>query len=269
MIPYKVQISNNKLHMEYFGDFFIKNSQKVIVFLGYTNEWNNVKMIPMNKTENGFVMDCLLEDDGIINFCFTNEDDAWDYNEGAYYSIYVVLQEKSEIESNNKVLDNGLLLISEVQNKVFLPYTKEEIENILQNEDNKYQTPQEVIDNVYIKSFEYYRNQYTARWKEAIELITKREKMSYIDGIKLAMELFAKRFLHPAIISSCKNLDELNVYLDCLEKNELDDFKIFRIEYEINPLIIRDKTDMSSDLSLFNKIITFFKNISSFNRVND
>ena len=50
-----------------------------------------------------------------------------------------------------------------------------------------------------------------------------------------------KRFLHPAIISACRSLDELDVYLDCLEKNEVDDFKIFKIEYELHPILVKNE----------------------------
>ena len=50
-----------------------------------------------------------------------------------------------------------------------------------------------------------------------------------------------KRFLHPAIISACRNLNELDVYIDCLDKNELDDFKIFKIKYELYPMVVKQK----------------------------
>ena len=42
--------------------------------------------------------------------------------------------------------------------------------------------------------------------------------------------------LHPAIISACRNSQELNTYLDCLEDMQLNDFKIFDIKYEISPM---------------------------------
>ena len=170
-------------------------------------------------------------------------------------------EELQNQEELNKIKDNGVLLISEVQNKVFLPYTAEEIKQAIESKDNRYETPEEVIRRMYTKSFKNYRYQFAARFRETVELITKREKMSLKDGIDLATELCVKRYLHPAVIAACKNLDELNVYIDCLNKNELDDFKIFKIEYEITPLLVKDQNDLYSKTSFIQKIAGFMKKI--------
>ena len=47
-----------------------------------------------------------------------------------------------------------------------------------------------------------------------------------------------------AIISACRSLDELDVYIDCLDKNEVDDFKIFNIRYELSPAIAGEKNSL-------------------------
>ena len=41
--------------------------------------------------------------------------------------------------------------------------------------------------------------------------------------------------LNPAIIAACKSLKELDIYLDCLDENELDKFSCFNIVYNVNP----------------------------------
>ena len=41
--------------------------------------------------------------------------------------------------------------------------------------------------------------------------------------------------LNPIIIAACRNLDELDIYLDCLLTNQLYDFKCFQIIFEVNP----------------------------------
>ena len=46
--------------------------------------------------------------------------------------------------------------------------------------------------------------------------------------------------LNPIIICACRNLDELDIYLDCLEENELYDFKCFDINFEIMPKISKN-----------------------------
>ena len=49
------------------------------------------------------------------------------------------------------------------------------------------------------------------------------------------MELFGNYNLHPAVISACKNLDELDIYLACLEDNSLNDFTFFNVKFEVPP----------------------------------
>ena len=48
----------------------------------------------------------------------------------------------------------------------------------------------------------------------------------------LGFELMFKYKLNPIIIAACRNLEELDIYLDCLEENELFDFKCFEIRNE-------------------------------------
>lgn len=46
-----------------------------------------------------------------------------------------------------------------------------------------------------------------------------------------------KSNLHPAIIAACRNLEELDFYLDCLEGNNLKDFNAFEIRFEYAPTV--------------------------------
>jgi len=164
---------------------------------------------------------------------------------------YIQTQMNVAQAEESMVKDNGVLLISEVQNKVILPYTGKEVTDILNNENNDYQTADDVINTVFTRPFNYYKNQFVCRFKEAVDLVTTKEHMSLRDGINLGTELCKKRYLHPAIISACKTIDELDVYLDCLDKNELDDFKIFEIKYELHPTVVKEN-------NIFNKILSFF-----------
>ena len=74
-------------------------------------------------------------------------------------------------------------------------------------------------------------------------LLREREQYGLLESISLATEMMRKRLLHPAIISACRTVDELDVYLDCLDKNELNDFKIFKIEYELYPMVVKNKNN--------------------------
>lgn len=136
--------------------------------------------------------------------------------------------------SNFNIADNKVLLISEVQGKVILPYTVSDLEKKLNN-NSEYKNLQEVIDGEYTLPLSRYKNASLSRFKEAYSLMRKVEQASVMDSLDLALELMFNSLLNPAIITACKNLDELDIYLDCLSSNELDKFKIFEIKYEITP----------------------------------
>jgi len=167
----------------------------------------------------------------------------------------------TELEKNNNygVQDNGTLLISEIQNKVILPYTASEVLETYNNNLDKFNSIEEVIKKYYTRDLNDFKHQFSARFKETINLIVKKEKMSYIEGLNIATELLGKKYLHPAIISACKNLNELNVYLDCLDKNELDDFKIFNIKYELYPMLKKDTFNLTIDTNIFQKFMALVK----------
>ncbi|MDO5556226.1 MAG: hypothetical protein Q4G09_06395 [Clostridia bacterium] len=131
---------------------------------------------------------------------------------------------------------NKTLLISEKDNKVYLPYLISDLEKELK-EKKQYSNIEELIQNEYILDLDKFKNSMMARFKQAYNLIKKKEKKSIINATELGLELMFNYSLNPAIIAACKNEDELDIYLDCLEENELDSFKIFDVKYEISPVI--------------------------------
>ena len=54
-------------------------------------------------------------------------------------------------------------------------------------------------------------------------------------SIGSTFEVTFNNSLNPAIITACKSLEELDLYLDCLESNSLDKFEPFDIKYEVLP----------------------------------
>ena len=142
---------------------------------------------------------------------------------------------------SNKELEisyiENTLVISEEQKRVILPYTIAEIKEKLISQTQKYTSIQEVIDNEYTKPISYYKFSAIARFREAYRLVRDRENGSKIKALELACELFLNYNLHPAIITACKTLDQLDVYLACLEDNTLDEFEFFDVKYEI-PLVL-------------------------------
>ena len=99
----------------------------------------------------------------------------------------------------------------------------------------------DIILDQYTVPLSNYKVSAVARFKEAYKLIMDREHGTKKEALKLAVELFSNYSLHPAIITACKNLNELDVYLSCLEFDELDDFRFFKIVYQSLPVVSKAK----------------------------
>ena len=130
--------------------------------------------------------------------------------------------------------DNNCLLISEVKQRIFLPYKIKDLKEELEYTD--YEDIQELIDEEYTLPYNKFKIASISRFKETYKLVRHREEGSFFDAIDLALELMPNSLVHPAIIAACKNLDELDIYLDCLSENELDKFDCFDIKYELYPI---------------------------------
>lgn len=135
-----------------------------------------------------------------------------------------------------KIKDRNILLISEKKNKIILPYKGEEIKELLPDECNL-DDIKKVVKDYYTIPLSNYKFGYVSRFKEAFKLMREREKASLLDSLDLALELMINNLLYPAVIAACKNLDQLDIYLDCLNTNELDDFPFFEIQYELKDKI--------------------------------
>ena len=151
-----------------------------------------------------------------------------------------VVQSNSNTNIESQI-DENTLLVSEPDNKVVLPFTLDTIEKLMQENPDKYKKVNDVIDDLYTKPLKYYRHSSFMRFKEAYDLVRHRSNGSIMQALDLGLELFSNYNLHPAIISACKNLDELDIYLSCLQYNELNDFHFFKTIFKINPLLQKKK----------------------------
>ncbi|MDO5555531.1 MAG: hypothetical protein Q4G09_02435 [Clostridia bacterium] len=159
-------------------------------------------------------------------------------------SVNEVLDKKNTatVTKSNKpatAKKQNTLFISYSDNTVILPYTTKELNKILKDSKGKYKTKQDVIDDLYTIPLDYYHNNAFSRFKEAFKLIREREHGSLPQALDLALEMFSNYNLHPAIITACKNINELDVYLSCLEYNELKDFHFFNIQFNMPPSKIK------------------------------
>ena len=176
-----------------------------------------------------YVIDNLERKNNVVNFKLTNLTQVEANVEGLIFEI----DEEKVVENNLE--DNKTLVISEEDGKVYLPYTKDEVkEEMVQNKGKKIS---ELIEQNYILPLDKFKNSMKARFREGYNLMYKKEGKSRKSAFMLGLELMFETNLHPAIISACKNLEELDIYLDCLEDNELEKFSCFKIIYKSLPTI--------------------------------
>ena len=138
----------------------------------------------------------------------------------------------------NSTFTENTLVISETQGKIILPYKLEEVNRILFTHKDTYSSLEDVINKLYTLPISNYKHSSVARFREAYKLMSKSNGSSKLKALSLASELFMNYNLHPAIITACKSVDELDVYLACLEDNTLQDFRFFDIKYEIPPIAV-------------------------------
>ena len=131
------------------------------------------------------------------------------------------------------------LVVSEKEGIVLLPFTLREINTIYSENRDKYTSFKQIIEEKFTVKFDEYRNPALARFREAFKLMRIKEKASVIKAFELGMELFFNYNLHPAIISACKSLDELDIYLDYLEDNETHKFDCFKIIFDMAPIEVK------------------------------
>lgn len=137
------------------------------------------------------------------------------------------------------VSDNNTLIISEKENRVFLPYTLSELNSYLETFPKEYSSLKNVVDKEFVLPLDYFsKHPSLSRFREAYSLVRDREAKSVFEALKYSSNVMFKYNLNPAIISACKNVECLDHYIDCLESNSLDNFNLFKIEYRLNPLKI-------------------------------
>lgn len=135
------------------------------------------------------------------------------------------------------IQDNNTLIISEKENKVFLPYTLSEIQSYMEAYPKEYKSLEYVVNKEFILPLDYYtKRPNLARFREAYSLIRDREAKSVFDALKYALNIMFKYDLNPAIISACKTEEALNFYIECLESKDLSKFDLFKIEFRLSPL---------------------------------
>lgn len=150
------------------------------------------------------------------------------------------IHETKRIDIELEPHDNNTLIISEKDQKAYLPFFYSDIKSIYESDKSSYQTPQDVVNHLYVLPLNKFKNSTLARFREGFYFIREKEKGSITKSLDLGLELMFQYELNPIIIAACRNLDELDIYLDCLEENELYDFTCFEIKFEIMPQLVKN-----------------------------
>ena len=234
---YKIFINNSKSYLTA-DKSKLRISYKKL-FLDLNKEKESFRLVTnqnINLNEKVNVNNLLKEKDS-ISFNISNLDKVILKNN----IIEIENGENANDKDKCLVKDNKTLIISEEEGKVYLPYSAEDINNELSKIKDENITISEIIEKNYVRSTKVYKNSMKSRYREGYNLMRKREKKSIRESVWLGLELMFEFNLHPAIISACKNLEQLDIYLDCLDDNELDKFSCFDIVYKAMPVMVKNK----------------------------
>lgn len=90
-------VANSTIKVSYTGTFFQDSSTNVFIKYGFGKDWENMVEQEMVKTELGFQVEIQLIDKENLSFCFKNEKDEWDNNNGENYNFQIEKPETSLI----------------------------------------------------------------------------------------------------------------------------------------------------------------------------
>lgn len=104
-------VPHSTVKVSYTGDLFQKGAEEVYIHFGFGLLWENVSEIKMIKTDLGFQAELCLEDFESLNFCFRNEANVWDNNNGENYifpiekidNSLIAIEESTEMSTHRKL----------------------------------------------------------------------------------------------------------------------------------------------------------------------
>ena len=117
---------NSKIKISYTGKFFQDESKEVYIHLGFGQNWENIQDMKMEKTELGFQTEFELIDSNSLNFCFKNENEEWDNNNGQNYIFPIehietslVAQEESFSLSSPRKLRRSYMINKKIRLAIY------------------------------------------------------------------------------------------------------------------------------------------------------
>ena len=134
--------------------------------------------------------------------------------------------------------NTNILIVSEKDQMVYLPYKIEEVEEYLKSKrknKHNYSSVQEIVNKKYIIPLSLFKFPTISRFREVFNLVRKEDGL--LEAFETAVELMSNFNLDPIVVRACRNAQELNIFVDCLEEGETDKFPCFQIRYEIAPVV--------------------------------
>ena len=121
---------NSKIKISYTGNFFQDESKEVYIHLGFGQNWENIQDMKMEKTELGFQAEFELINSNTLNFCFKNENEEWDNNNGQNYIFPIehietslVAQEETFSLSSPRKLRKSYMINKKIRLAIYIIIT--------------------------------------------------------------------------------------------------------------------------------------------------
>ena len=157
-----------------------------------------------------------------------NNEESYNFNESPNL---LNIEEKIE-KIKSAEADNETLIFSKTDGHIYLPYKIVELITYLENYPDIYKSLRDVVESEFILPIDYFsKNLEKSRYNEAYNLYRNRAGYKSFEAFKIANKIKKISNLNPAIIASCRSVNDLEQYIYFLRKNELDKFKTFNIIY--------------------------------------
>lgn len=139
-----------------------------------------------------------------------------------------------ENSKDEAIAEKRILLISSKTQKVVLPHTQQQVQELI--DFGKYENEEQAIEMEYTLPLSKYKDEALSRIVEGYKLARRKDRRGIKESFMYAINLIFERRLHPAIITACSNIDELDIYLACLDENVTELFDFFDVVFEYPPL---------------------------------
>ena len=121
------------------------------------------------------------------------------------------------------------LIIKKSLGIAILPYSISDLDELFLDDPEKYSSIQDIIDQEYTVQLKDFENSSITRYKEAFKLAKDKSNYTFSQAANFAKKLLIENEVTSLIIASCRTVEELEFYIECLNNNKLDNFHYFKI----------------------------------------